>query len=923
MKNVLRSMKLWQKFAALGITGAVMCAMPLEKVIEYKNGEITVSRAELAGIEPLRSAVAMQRALQAHRGLSGLVLSGQSASDADRRARQSDVTTQLALLTKQVGEASMGKVLEEAKALKSDWDKLSQQVDARGMAVADSFAAHTALVDRTIRLVDMMADASGLSLDPVAETYYVMTATVDHLPRLAETLAQARGHGAALLASKDFPAAERVKLSYHVEQATYLDGRASAQIDKAVELKPDLKKAITSSATARAEAERFFKLAQKDVVAAANPTLPAADFFRAGTVAVEAQYKVFDEAVAALDRLLNERIQETVQARNMLLAVLAGMGLLALGLGVAITRSVTKPLAHAGEAANAVAAGDLAFKIDGTGSDEAAHLLQSFKAMQDILGASATVQSEINRIIDLGSAGDLSQRVALEGMDAKHRPACEAVNGMLDTLQGLIDEMNRMADQHALGDIDIVVDTQKFKGAFRVMAQGVNDMVGAHIDVKKKAIGCFKAFGEGDFDAPMQPLPGKKAFVNDTIEQVRRNLKALIEDTTMLAGAAVAGQLDARADANRHQGDFRKIVEGINETLDAIVTPLQEVQSVLARLETGDLSQPITGHYEGAFADLKAAVNNSLQTLGRTLSEVTSAASALSAAAGQVSQTSQSLSHGASQQAANVEETSASLEEMSASVKQNADSATVTDGIASKAAKEALDGGAAVAQTVDAMKSIATKISIIDDIAYQTNLLALNAAIEAARAGEHGKGFAVVAAEVRKLAERSQVAAQEIGALAGSSVHLAEKAGALLSQMVPSIQKTGELVQEIAAASGEQSDGVGQITSAMNHLSSTTQQTASASEELSATAEELSAQAAQLQDLMSTFRLADDPSDNHAARPRRVEAPAHVPAARVSPPAFSASPRFKPAAKPASPAKPNAPARAVAGAVDETAFVRF
>jgi len=193
---------------------------------------------------------------------------------------------------------------------------------------------------------------------------------------------------------------------------------------------------------------------------------------------------------------------------------------------------------------------------------------------------------------------------------------------------------------------------------------------------------------------------------------------------------------------------------------------------------------------------------------------------------------------------------------MAASVKQNADSANVTDGMATKAAKEALDGGDAVGKTVEAMKSIATKISIIDDIAYQTNLLALNAAIEAARAGEHGKGFAVVAAEVRKLAERSQVAAQEIGLLAGSSVKLAEQAGSVLTQMVPTINKTSELVQEISAASGEQAQGVSQITTAMGHLNSATQQNASASEELSATAEELSGQAAALQELMGFFQLA-------------------------------------------------------------------
>ena len=193
---------------------------------------------------------------------------------------------------------------------------------------------------------------------------------------------------------------------------------------------------------------------------------------------------------------------------------------------------------------------------------------------------------------------------------------------------------------------------------------------------------------------------------------------------------------------------------------------------------------------------------------------------------------------------------------MNTSIIQNTDNAQVTDGMAGNAAKQAVEGGAAVKDTVDAMKSIAEKIGIIDDIAYQTNLLALNAAIEAARAGEHGKGFAVVAAEVRKLAERSQVAAQEIGEVAKSSVALAERAGSLLDEIVPGIAKTSDLVQEIAAASEEQSSGVGQINTAMSQLNQITQQNASASEELAATAEEMSGQAEQLQQLMGFFTLA-------------------------------------------------------------------
>ncbi len=301
------------------------------------------------------------------------------------------------------------------------------------------------------------------------------------------------------------------------------------------------------------------------------------------------------------------------------------------------------------------------------------------------------------------------------------------------------------------------------------------------------------------------------------------------------------------------------VVEWKDRTAE--VAAESEISSLVEGATQGDFSQRMVLEGKEPFFRLMGEKFNELiDTVSKTIVEVRVAAEQLTSAAGQVSETSQSLSQSAASQAASVEQTSASLQEMAASVKQNADSAMVTDGMATKAAQEAIEGGEAVTRTVDAMKAIAQKISIIDDIAYQTNLLALNAAIEAARAGEHGRGFAVVAAEVRKLAERSQVAAQEIGQLAGSSVNLAEKAGELLKQMVPSIHKTSELVQEIAAASGEQADGVAQINGAMDHLNGATQQNASAAEELSATSEELSAQATELQNLMGYFKLKEEQS---------------------------------------------------------------
>ncbi len=308
-----------------------------------------------------------------------------------------------------------------------------------------------------------------------------------------------------------------------------------------------------------------------------------------------------------------------------------------------------------------------------------------------------------------------------------------------------------------------------------------------------------------------------------------------------------------------------------------------EITSLVDGANQGDFaSRMVLEGKEPFFRLMGEKFNDLIDTVSKTIREVRSAAQQLTSAANQVSETSQSLSQSAASQAASVEQTSASLQEMAASVKQNADSANVTDGMASKAAKEAIDGGEAVTRTVEAMRDIATKISIIDDIAYQTNLLALNAAIEAARAGEHGRGFAVVAAEVRKLAERSQVAAQEISRLAGSSVGLAEKAGALLREIVPSIHRTSELVQEIAAASGEQADGVLQINGAMEHLNGATQQNASAAEQLSATSEELSAQATELQELMGYFKLKDNTRDGlgQGVRQGRAEPRGARPAAK-------------------------------------------
>ena len=439
------------------------------------------------------------------------------------------------------------------------------------------------------------------------------------------------------------------------------------------------------------------------------------------------------------------------------------------------------------------------------------------------------------------------------------------VAGVNNTLDAVIGPLNVAADYVAkisIGDIPPVI-TDNYNGDFNTIKNNLNTCIQA----TNQQAAAAKGISLGDLTAVVKVRSDNDVMAKSLIDVIKA-VNALLADANLLSRAAVDGELTIRADATRHQGDFRKVVEGLNSVMVGVNLPVQELREVLGALEGGDLTLSMKRSYAGTWDELKSAVNNMLQKLTSVVTDVNSGAQALSSASEQVSATAQSLSQAASEQAAGVEETSASIEQMTSSIAQNTENAKITNGMASKAATDAADGGQAVEATVSAMKQIAKKIGIIDDIAAQTNLLALNAAIEAARAGEHGKGFAVVAAEVRKLAERSQVAAQEIGEVASSSVGLAEKAGKLLGEIVPNIRKTSDLVQEITAASTEQSSGVGQINAAVGQLNKTTQQNASSSEELAATSEEMSSQAEQLQHTMSFFKL--DSVSQSKATPRKV-----------------------------------------------------
>jgi methyl-accepting chemotaxis protein len=400
----------------------------------------------------------------------------------------------------------------------------------------------------------------------------------------------------------------------------------------------------------------------------------------------------------------------------------------------------------------------------------------------------------------------------------------KCVDRLRGNLKGIVDSVNWVNGEHEKGNIDMTLRADMFKGQFAVLAESVNKIVAGHIDVNQKAMACVKAFGEGDFNAPLEQFPGQKAAINETIEQVRSNLKALNQDAQMLAAAAREGRVSVRADASRHLGDYRKIVEGMNETLDMIVEPISTAKI---------------------------------------------AAETINTAAKEIAQGNSDLSRRTEDQAASLEKTTTSMDELSNTVKQNADNAKQANELALTASEVAVKGGRMVSEVVSTMSAInesARKIediiSVIDGIAFQTNILALNAAVEAARAGEQGRGFAVVAGEVRNLAQRSAGAAKEIKELIIDSVNKTtdgtqqvETAGATMQEIVTSVKHVSDIIGEIASASGEQSAGISQINQAIIQMDDTTQQNTALVEEAAAAAESLMEQADELMNTMSVFTI--------------------------------------------------------------------
>lgn len=342
-----------------------------------------------------------------------------------------------------------------------------------------------------------------------------------------------------------------------------------------------------------------------------------------------------------------------------------------------------------------------------------------------------------------------------------------------------------------------------------------------------------------------------------------------------LADAVAVGDLNQNIEAKANDE-----IKDLIDTFNRMTANLRETAALADEIAGGDLTvqpKPLSDR-----DTLGLALERMVDRLRGVVSDAISASTNVSAGSQDLSSASEQVSQGATEQASSAEEASAAMEQMAANIKQNAENAAQTEKIARQSATDAEVSGDAVNRAVEAMQTIAEKITIVQEIARQTDLLALNAAVEAARAGEHGKGFAVVASEVRKLAERSQTAATEIGAVSSETVKAAQSAGEMLANLVPDIRRTAELVSEISAACREQDIGTAQINEALQQLDQVTQQNATASERMSATSEELASQAEELQSSISYFRIENSGAARRpTSTPARTASPARATATKV------------------------------------------
>jgi len=589
----------------------------------------------------------------------------------------------------------------------------------------------------------------------------------------------------------------------------------------------------------------------------------------------------------------------------------------------ATLNAIIGPLNVATEYIDRIARGDIPPKITGNYNGDFNEIKNNLNTCIDTING---LLKEADNLIDAAREGKLDIRGNTAAYAGGWAKLVEGMNGLMKAIAEPVGDLIFVLGQYALNDYSNKME-KEYVGIWNDLKNATNEVHERFNNIHRTVI----KISNGDLsDKELYVNIGRRCEKDDLVPgfiRMHEAIQKLTDDVNMLAAAALEGKLSTRADAAGHQGEFRKVVEGINNMMDTVIKPINEATACLKEMADGNLDTKMTGDFQGDYALIKDALNATLETLNKVikieavkclqeiakgnldvavigeyqgdyaviknalnttindlneiLGQIMIAIDQVSNGAQQVSDSSQSLSQGAAESASTMEEITSSMHEMNAQTKRNAENAIQANQLATQARNNAEKGNEQMAQMVKAMgdinesaSNISKIIKAIDEIAFQTNLLALNAAVEAARAGKHGKGFTVVAEEVRNLAQRSAKAAKETAEMIEDSIkktevgtRIAEDTSNALKEIVLDVTKVTDFISEIASASKEQAQGIEQINEGLGQVDQVTQQNSASSEELAAASQEMSGQSEMVKQMLGRFKLKRQAMGNFSMAP--------------------------------------------------------